>query len=157
MSVLRAVAHVGGEQQLAARRRPEPARSRAEAALVGHGELPDLLDRVAPELDADRVLLVRREDVEDAAAHGELAASLDQLDPGVGDLDQPGHGVVEDELVPRADGQRLEVPEATHLRLKDRTHRCDDDRQPSSTRVVRTRVSQPPEYGEAAAHRVGSW
>ena len=49
---------------------------------------------VAPPLDPHRVLLGRREDVEDAAAHGELAALLDQLHPGVGDVDQaPDDGV----------------------------------------------------------------
>ena len=49
----------------------------------------DLLDLVAPELDPQRVLLGRREDVEDAAAHRELAAPLDQVDPGVAELDEP--------------------------------------------------------------------
>ena len=81
-------AHVGGEQQLAARRRPEAVLGDLEGALVGDLEPAHLLDRVAPELDADRVLLGRREDVEDAAAHGELAAPLDEVGAGVGGRDE---------------------------------------------------------------------
>ena len=55
-----------------------------EGALVGDGEAADLVDLVAEELDAQRVVLGRREHVDDAAAYGELAASLDQVDPRVG-------------------------------------------------------------------------
>ena len=73
-------AHVVGQQQLAARRRPQP-RLGGDGALVGDGERPDLLDLVTPELHPQRVLLGRREDVDDAAADGELAATLDQVDP----------------------------------------------------------------------------
>ena len=93
--LLRALAHRRGQQQLAARRRPEPVVGRPERALVGDGEVADLLDVVAPELDPDRVLLGRREDVEDAAADGELAPLLDQLDPRVADRDQPLDQVLE--------------------------------------------------------------
>ena len=73
-----------GEQQLAARRRPQPVLGDLEAALVGHREVADLLDRVAPEVHPQRVLLGRREDVQDAAAHGEVAAPLHQVGAGVG-------------------------------------------------------------------------
>ena len=52
----RAAAYVVGEQQLAARRRPQPL-DRLEGALVGDREGADLLDLVAPELDPQRVLL----------------------------------------------------------------------------------------------------
>ena len=78
------LAHLVGEQQLAAGRRPQPVLGDLQGALVGDLEVADLLDVVAPELDPQRVLLGRREDVEDAAADGELAALLDQVDPGVG-------------------------------------------------------------------------
>ena len=75
-----ATAYVLGEEELAARRRPQPL-DQVERSLVGDGEGAQLLDVVAPELDPDRVLLGRREDVDDAAAHGELAPLLDQVDP----------------------------------------------------------------------------
>ena len=68
---------------------------RLEGALVGDREGADLLDVVAPELHAQRVLLGRREDVDDAAADGELAALLDQVDPGVRRVRQPAHDVLE--------------------------------------------------------------
>ena len=75
---------------------------RLDGALVGHGEGADLLDLVAPELHPQRVLLGGREDVEDAAAHGELAALGDQIDPGVRDVGQPADDVVQVGPVARA-------------------------------------------------------
>ena len=51
---------------------------------LGEGREPaHRLDLVAEELDPHGALLGRAEDVEDAAAHGELAALLDLLDPVV--------------------------------------------------------------------------
>ena len=112
--------HRRGEQQLPARRRPQPVLGGPERALVGDGEEADLLDLVAPELDPHRVLLGGREDVEDAAADGELAALLDQVDPGVADVDQPLDQVVELGRVAGPRGHRLQVAEARHLRLQHR-------------------------------------
>ena len=97
----RAAAYVVGQQQLAARRRPQPIAPLVHRALVGDGEAADLVDLVAEELHAQRVLLGRREDVDDAAAHGELATLLDQVDAGVRRTDQPADDVVELELLAR--------------------------------------------------------
>ena len=83
-----------GEQQLAARRRPQVVDG-VERALVGHGEAADLLDVVAPELDSQRMLLGGREDVDDAAAHRELTAPLDQVDAHVGGRGQVAHQPLE--------------------------------------------------------------
>ena len=88
------VPHGGGEQQLAAGRCPQPVGG-LQAPLVGHAELADLLDLVAEELDPQRMLLGGREHVDDAAAHGHLAAALHQVGAGVADLDQAGEHVVE--------------------------------------------------------------
>ena len=118
-------AYVVGEQQLAARRRPQPVEL-VEGALVGDRERADLLDVVAPELHPQRVLLGRREDVDDAAADGELAAPLDQVDPGVRRVGQPAYDVVEVGRVPDRELDRLEVAEPLHLRLQHRAHRRDD-------------------------------
>jgi len=95
------------QQQLAARWRPQAVLGGPGGALVGDGEEAHLLDLVAPELHPHRVLLGRREDVEDAAAHGELAALLDQLDPPVAGRDQPVDHVVELDGVPGPDRDRL--------------------------------------------------
>ena len=91
-------AHLVGEQQLTARRRPQSV-DRLERALVGHRESADLVDLVAAELDAERVLLGRREHVDDAAAYGELTAALDQVDARVGGRGELADDVVEADLV----------------------------------------------------------
>ena len=72
-----------GQQQLAARRRPQPVLGDLQRALVGDREVPDLFHVVAEEVDPQRVLLGRREHVDDAAADRELTAPLDQIDPVV--------------------------------------------------------------------------
>ena len=59
-----------------------------QRALVGHGERAQLVDLVAEEVDAHRVVGDGREHVEDAAAHRELAAAGDHVDPGVGEVDE---------------------------------------------------------------------
>ena len=100
-----------GEQQLAARRGPQAVLGDLEAALVGDLEPADLLDGVAPELDADRVLLGGREDVEDAAAHGELAAPLDQVGARVGRAGEGLDDVLESGARRRPQRDRHEVAE----------------------------------------------
>jgi hypothetical protein len=75
------------QQQFPAGRRPQPVVGPANAALIRDLEVADLLDRVAEELHPQRMLLGRGEDVDDAAAHGDLAAGADQVGPGVADLD----------------------------------------------------------------------
>ncbi|GAA2807555.1 hypothetical protein GCM10020219_094240 [Nonomuraea dietziae] len=122
----RLLPHVGGQQQLAARRREQAVVGHLERALVGHLEPADLLDRVAPELQAQRVLLRRGEHVEQAAAHGDLAALLHHVDPGVAVLDQPVDHVVQVGVVARAQPDRLEVAETLDDRLQHRANRRDD-------------------------------
>ena len=53
---------------------------RAQRALRERRERADRLDLVAEELDAERLAAGRREDVDEPAADGELAALLDALD-----------------------------------------------------------------------------
>jgi hypothetical protein len=147
---------LGREQQLAAGRRPQPVLHRREAALVGDLERPDLLDRVAPPLDADRVLLRRREDVEDAAPHRELAALLDQLDAGVGEVDEAADHGVEAAVHVLAGGQldRLEVAQARDLRLEQAADRRDHHVQGTGCRVIGAGVGQPPQDRQAPPDRV---
>ena len=145
-----------GEQQLAARRRPETALGRADAALVGDLEVADLLDLLAEELDPQRVFLGGREHVDDAAPHGDLAAAPDHVDPGVADLDQPGEQVVE--FVHLADLQRdrLEVAEAGHDRLQQAPDRRHHDRKRPVRLAFLRRVREPPEHGDPLPHGVQS-
>ncbi len=88
--VERPLADLVGEQQLAAGRGDDLGQREVAGALVGDREVVDLLDRVAEEVDPDRVLLGGREHVDDAAADRELAAPLDQVDPDVRGADQGG-------------------------------------------------------------------
>ena len=153
---LGALAHLRGEQQLAARRRPQPVLGDLEAALVGDLEPADLLDRVAPELDAQRVLLGRREHVEDAAAHREVPAPLDEVGACVGGVGEGLDDLVEGALVAGLEGDRGEVAEALDDRLQGRADRGDDDAQRPVCRVVRVGVGQAAQHGEPAADRVGA-
>ncbi len=125
-----AVLDLVGEQQLAARRRGQLGDLRLvalERTLVGDGELADLGDLVAPELDADGVLGGGHEDVEDAAADGELAALLDHVDAGVGEADEALDELVE--VVLGADGEvdRGESAQAGRHGLDEAAHGGDDD------------------------------
>ncbi len=56
---------------------------RMQRALREDRERAQRLDLVPEELDADRLAAGRREDVDDPAAHGDLAALLDAVDAGV--------------------------------------------------------------------------
>ena len=88
----------------------------------------DLLDVVAPELHPQRVLLGRREDVDDAAADGELAAPLDQVDAGVRRVRQPAYDVLERRpAAPGRSSTGSRSAEALDLRLQHRADRRDDD------------------------------
>ena len=143
-----------GEQQLAARRRPKTALGRADAALVGDLEVTDLLDRVAEELDPQRVFLGGREHVDDAAPHRDLAAAPDHVGPGVADLDQPGEQVVEFVRLADLQRDRLEVAEAGHDRLQQAPDRRHHDRQRPVRLAVGRRVREPPEHGDPLPHGV---
>ena len=148
----RAPADLVGEQQLAARRRPQPV-DRLVGALVGDREAADLLDVVAPELHPQRVLLGGREDVDDAAADRELAAPLDQVDAGVRRVGQPLHDVLHRRGLAGHQLDRLEVAEPLDLRLQHRADRGDDDLERA---VVRVGVGQPAQDREPAADGVAA-
>ena len=145
-----------GEEELAAGRRPQAVLGDLEAALVGHLEPADLLDRVTPELDPDRVLLGRREDVEDPAADGELAAALDEVGPRVGGRGESVDDVLERRLVSRSQRDRRQLPEPAGHRLQDGPHRRDDDGQRPVCGVGRVRMRETAQHGEASADGVAA-
>ena len=135
-----------GEEQLAARGGPEAVLGDLEAALVGHLEPADLLDRVAPELDPDRVFLRRREDVENAAANRELAPPFDEVGPGVSGSGQGVDDVLERSLVAGLERNRSQLAEPSGHRLQHGTDGGDDDRERPVRRVVEVRVRQPAQH-----------
>ena len=150
-----ALPDVLGEQQLAARRRPQPVRRDLERALVDDAEVPDLLDLVTPELHAQRVFLGRREDVEDAAAHREVAAALDQFGARVAGVHEVGDDVGQlAAAVAGAQHDRRELAEPRHLRLQHRADRRDHDRQRAGRGVVVGGVGEPAQHGETLADGV---
>ena len=136
-----------GEQQLAAAGRVQLV-DRGDRALVGDGERAQLAHLVAPELDAHGVLGGRREDVDDAAADGELAAGGDHLDAGVGQLDEPDQQLVEVVLVADPQRHRVEPAQAGRDRLDQAARGGDDD----ARRGVR--VGEPGGRSQAAADGV---
>ncbi len=150
------LAHVRGQQQLAAGRGPQAVLGDLQGALVGDLEVADLLDVVAPELDPERVLLGRREHVEDAAAHGELAALLDQLHARVRRCRQRLDDLFQVGALPGAQGDRLQVAQALDLGLEHGAHGCHDDGDGAGLGVVGAGVDQAPQHGEAAADGVAA-
>ena len=107
------------------------------------------VDLVAPQVDADRGVGGGREDVDDRAAAGELAAVLDQLLAAVAELDEPA-------LTARRG--RSSAPGRTMIGstvgasgtelLQQRPHAGDDDGGDALG------VTQPPQHLEALAHRL---
>ena len=110
--------HLGGEQQFARGMELDPA-DVVPRSLIGHREVADLLDRVAPELDAHRVLGGGGKDVEDASAHGELTPAFDQVDAGVATQHKVGHDRVHVDLDTLVEDQRFEVGETADEGLQD--------------------------------------
>ena len=68
--------------------------------MVGNGEHPHFGHLVTPELDAHRVFESRRENVEDAAAHGELTALADHVHACIGQVDEPRDDPVKSPVEP---------------------------------------------------------
>ncbi len=104
--LVRPLLDVGGRAARLARRLQVAALELGERALREHREARDALDLVAEQLDAHGLGSRGREDVEDVAAHRELAAIADALDARVAGRDERRDGVVAHELSPALDVQR---------------------------------------------------
>ncbi|CAM5230959.1 hypothetical protein SALBM217S_03461 [Streptomyces griseoloalbus] len=149
----RPLTHVVREQQLTG---AQPLLGDLQGPLVGDLEVADLLDVVTPELDAEGVLLGGREDVQDAAAYGELAALLDQLHARVRGGGEGLDDLVEVRALTGPQGDRLQVAQPLDLRLEHGAHGRDDDGDRAGPGVVGAGVGQAPQHGEAAAHGVAA-
>ncbi len=105
------------------------------------------------------MLVGRREDVEDAAAHRELTTPGDHVDARVGEVDEP-HGEVGEVVAAAADGQgdRLQFGEAGGEGLQRGAHRGDDDdRMPRTIlKALRLPVAQPAQGVDATPDRLGA-
>ena len=146
-----ALAHRVGEDQLAAGGGGHGAQ-RLDGALVGDGEGGDLIDLVTEEVHAHRSGLGGREDVEDAAAHGVLAAGLDHVDARVGGGLQAAGGLLQ------ADGQTggqldgLELAESGDDGGQQGAHGNDED----ADRPTLLGVGQAAQDGQALGDGVGA-
>ena len=107
-----------------------------QTALTGDVEPADRFDLVSKELDANRLVPVRGEDIQDAAAAGELARQLDRAGVVETALDQPpqkGRHVdgVADPQTPAIGGQQL----SAGRRLQQTLDAGDDQLQRRLTRA----------------------
>jgi len=93
---------------------------RVQCALRERGERANRLDLVAEELDAQRLADGRREDVDDAAAHGELAAIVDALGALVAGEGKRFREPLHAEVVPRTELERFRPGARRRQRLGER-------------------------------------
>ena len=147
--LVRPRAHGVGEEEFAHRRGGEDERCGVgfgrDRPLVGHREFADLIDLVAEELDAQGMVGRGREDVDDAAAHGELAAAGDHVDPSVGELGETGGGRFDLDLVADGHLDRGDLAEALGQGLEERADGRDDE----GELAAGLRVGEPAEDLEA--------
>ncbi len=118
--------HVVGGQQLAGREDGHLVEV-GGGALVVDRELGEAIDLVAPQVDADRRVGGRREDVDDRAPAGHLAPVLDQFLAAVAHADQPLQHVVGIEHAALGDDDRLDVGDVRAEALQEGPHRRHDD------------------------------
>jgi len=99
------------------------------------------------------VLGRRRENVEDAAAHRELAALADHVDPGVGQVDEPGDDGVELGLGPTVSVTGSMSARFGCHRLQQRSCRGDHDAQWRAEALV-VGMGQPEQQHQPRADRI---
>ncbi len=141
-----ALPHVVRREQLPGR---EDVRLRnfVSRALVGNREGGEPVDLVAPQVDAHRMVVGRRVDVDDGPPYGHLAPRFHLVFAPVAAGDEARHQLVAIDLVPGPDHHRLDVLRVGPQPLHERPDRCDDHRRGCSR-------SQPPHHPQAAAHRL---
>ena len=126
----------------------------AERALRERREPAQRLDLVVEQVDADRALLGRRVDVEQAAADGELAAVLDLVDAVVAGRDEVVRRLVEVEQLADAEREAVRAQRRVGHLLAQRDRATTTTTGASRARapaLQRTRV----ERGHAQADQVG--
>ncbi len=126
-------------------------RQLGQGALAGHGEGADALDLVAPELDPDRVVLARGEEVDQPAPDGHLAAALDHVGAPVAGGDQPLQQLLQLDLVAPGHPHRVDRVQARGQRLH---HRPGGHGQQAQS--VLLGQAEPVEQAQAGGHRLGA-
>ena len=100
---------------------------RVQRALRERRERAHLLDLVAEELDAKRLAARAREDVDEAAANGDLTALLHAIDARVAGQSQRLDERVEASLVADGDPERLRSPAVRRHAFRERPRRRGDE------------------------------
>jgi hypothetical protein len=102
---------------------------RIERALTHRVEFADRLDDIAEQLDTQRLRMRRREDVEDAATHAEVAAVFDERHAAVAPIVELRGQRVEVDLVAfHQVAQAVRHARPWRYALQQRVGRRDDDR-----------------------------
>ena len=113
----------------------------------------DGLQRVAEQVEAQRLGRARREEIEQAAADGELARLHHRFGAAIAvlgqELGEPGHV---DRLALAQDGRSLGIEAARRHALQGRAHRRQDDPRRGTGRLGRR---QPAQRLETLGHDVG--
>ena len=142
-----AVAHRGGGEQLTRGEDPRFV-DVVGGALVGDGERGEPVDFVAPQVDADGVVVGGRVHVDDRAAHGHLAARLDLVLAPVATGNQRLHELVAVDPPSGSHHHGIDLFDVGPEPLHERPHRRDDHGRSM------VGVTEPPEHAQAAAHRL---
>ena len=101
------------------------------------------------------MLLGRREDVQDAAAYGEVAALLDEVGAGISRRDEIGHDVGQlPSGVADLERHRRQLAKTGNLGLQHRPDRRNDHVEWSRRRIVRLGVRQPSQDRQSLPDRV---
>ena len=140
-------------QQYFADRQQHDLVARAGRTLAHRIERSDRLERVAKQVEAQRLLGARRKEIEQAAAHGELARLHHRLGPAVAVLAQEfGQPVDIDRLAFAQDRRRLGVKAFGRHALQGGAHRGEDDPRRRTGRLGRR---QPAQRLQSLGHDVG--
>ena len=123
-----ALSHLGSQKDLAARGSEEFGGG-LHGALICHGECSNLIHLIAKKLEAQRMGLRGWENVNDSAAHSELAAPLHHVNPHVGGTHEIVFELFRINAVPHAHADGCELAKARGDGLKKSTHRHDEDAQ----------------------------
>ena len=127
-----------------------------DRALVRHVEAGEPIDLVPPKVEADRLVRGGREDIHDAAPHGQLPAVLDDRLAAVAHGHQADHQLIDHDPVTLGHHHRPRRGAPGAEPLEHRLDRGHDDVRPRSTGARGARgargAAQLPQQAQAAAH-----
>ena len=91
------------------RREGDQTLDRIGGSLITGRERPEIVDRVAPEIDPNRLVALRREDIHDSAPNGDLPARFDTVGSLVPHAGERSHQIGDLDLVATRDDDRCRI------------------------------------------------